>query len=223
MTEKPTDGNLQHHLPYDDLRGWIAEAERLGELRHVTGASWQEEIGMAAEVVSHSDDAPAVLFDEVPGCAPGFRVLSNIFAAKRKNMTLGFPDHLDKSELSDAYADIYSTDSGLIPPVFVDDGPIFENVIEGDAVDLELTYFADYSFASKLKHCWFSRENSKEKSDTPTLLRITNGFHGKEKLSYQIQCEGNDELCSDRFDQKSWFFDEIQHSKKMVQHKISEE
>ena len=138
MNTKPTDGNLNHHLPYDDLRDWLAEAERLGELRHVTGASWQEEIGMAAEVVSHSDDAPAVLFDEVPGCARGFRVLSNIFAAKRKNMTLGFPDHFDKTELSDAYADVYSHDSGLIPPIFVDDGPIFENVIEGDAVDLEI-------------------------------------------------------------------------------------
>ena len=40
--------------------GWIAEAERLGELRRVGGASWQEEIGMAAELVSHSDAAPAV-------------------------------------------------------------------------------------------------------------------------------------------------------------------
>jgi UbiD family decarboxylase len=135
--ERP-GGNLNHHLPYDDLREWIAEAERLGELRHVTGANWQEEIGMAAELVSHSDDAPAVLFDDVPGCASGFRVLTNIFAAKRKNMTLGFPDHLSKTELSNAYADVYSHDSGLIPPVFVDDGPVFQNVIEGDDVDLEI-------------------------------------------------------------------------------------
>jgi UbiD family decarboxylase len=138
MTEKPAAGNLRHSLPYDDLRGWIAEAERLGELRHVTGASWQEEIGMAAEIVSHADDAPAVLFDLVPGCAPGFRVLTNLFAAKRKNMTLGFPVHLGKTELSDAYAEVYSHDSGLIPPVYVEDGPVFENVIEGDAVDLEI-------------------------------------------------------------------------------------
>ena len=37
-------GNLEHRLTYDDLRDWIAEAERLGELRHVTGASWQSDI-----------------------------------------------------------------------------------------------------------------------------------------------------------------------------------
>ncbi len=138
MIEDKPGGNLRHSLPYDDLRDWIAEAERLGELRHVTGANWQEEIGMAAELVSHSDNAPAVLFDQVPGCAPGFRVLTNIFGAKRKNMTLGFPDHLGKTELSDGYAEVYSHDSGLIPPVYVEDGPVFENVIEGDAVDLEI-------------------------------------------------------------------------------------
>ncbi len=131
-------GNLEHRLTYDDLRDWIAEAERLGELRHVTSASWQREIGMAAELVSHADPAPAVLFDEVPGCAKGFRVLVNLFAGRRKNMTLGFAEHLDKVALSDAFAGIQAPESSLIPPVFVDDGPVFENVIEGADVDLEI-------------------------------------------------------------------------------------
>ena len=131
-------GNLEHRLIYDDLRDWIAEAERLGELRHVTGASWQRDIGMAAELVSHADPAPAVLFDEIPGTAEGFRVLVNLFAGRRKNMTLGFPDHLDKVDLSNAFAEIYAPKSNLIPPVIVDDGKIFENVIEGGNVDLEI-------------------------------------------------------------------------------------
>ena len=96
MSQKNENGrragdNLEHVFPYDDLRDWIAEADRLGELRHVTGANWQEEIGMAAEVVSHDDNAPAVLFGEVPGCLKGSRVLVNLFGGKRKNMTLGFP------------------------------------------------------------------------------------------------------------------------------------
>src|SRR5262249_32783778 len=82
---------LPHHLPYADLRGWIAEAEKLGEVRVVTGASWQEEIGMAAELVLHSDTAPCVIFDEIPGCQKGYRVLTNFFGGKAKKMTLGFP------------------------------------------------------------------------------------------------------------------------------------
>ena len=35
-------------IPYEDLRQWVAEAEKLGEIRHVKGASCQQEIGMAA-------------------------------------------------------------------------------------------------------------------------------------------------------------------------------
>ncbi len=129
--------NYAHNIPYEDLREWIEEADRLGELRHVTGASWQEDIGLATELISHSDHAPAVLFDEIPGIRKGFRVLSNLFAGKRKNMTLGFPPELGKVELSEAFAGVYSEDN-TIPPIDVADGPIFENVLMGDEIDVEM-------------------------------------------------------------------------------------
>ena len=112
--------NREQFFPYNDLREWIAETERLGELRHVKGANWQEEIGMAAEVVSHDDKAPAVLFSDVPGCLEGSRVLVNIFGGKRKNMTLGFPADLDKVALSEAFADAFYGDRKLIAPRLVD-------------------------------------------------------------------------------------------------------
>ena len=98
--------NIRHKLTYKNLREWIAEAERLGELRHVWGASW-------------------------------FRVLANLFGGKRKNMSLGFPVDLDKVALSDAFADVYLDDGPLISPVEVVNGPIFENIVMGEAVDLE--------------------------------------------------------------------------------------
>ncbi len=131
-----TGGNLKCVLAYDDLRGWLAEAERLGELRTVRGASWQEDIGLAAEAVIKEDDGPAVLFDDVPGCAPGHRVLMNVFAGKRRNMTLGFPDDLTKTELSDACFETYIKERKTIPHKVVADGPILENVLTGDDVDL---------------------------------------------------------------------------------------
>ncbi len=139
--DKPAEGaggNLKHRIPYDDLRDWIAEAERLGELRRVDGASWQEEIGMAAELVSHDDTAPAVLFGEVPESLAGSRVLVNLFGGRRKNMTLGFPTDLGKVALSDAFARVYGDNDPLIPPNEVADGPILENVMEGPAVDLDI-------------------------------------------------------------------------------------
>jgi UbiD family decarboxylase len=129
--------NVQHGFAYEDLRGWLAEAERLGELEVVTGASWELDIGLAATVTKYRDGSPALLFDEVPGCAKGFRVLANFFGGKRKNMTLGFPTDLDKVALSEGWSKVYSHDpAALIPPVYVDDGPVFENIMIGDDVDV---------------------------------------------------------------------------------------
>ncbi|HEY7322138.1 MAG TPA: UbiD family decarboxylase, partial [Candidatus Binatia bacterium] len=97
------NGQIEPQWRYHDLREWLAEAEKLGELQTVLGASWQEEIGLASDVVIPSDDGPAVIFDEVPGCPKGFRLLINVFAGKRRGMTLGFPQGLTKQELSQAY------------------------------------------------------------------------------------------------------------------------
>src|SRR5512138_2231123 len=109
---------------YEDLRDWLALAEKLGEVRHVKGASWQEDIGMAAELVQHSDVAPCVVFDEIPGFPKGFRVLTNFFGGRRKNMTLGFPLESSKLQLSEAFNETYLRDLKTIPYPFVDGGPV---------------------------------------------------------------------------------------------------
>ena len=62
--------------------------ERLGEVREISGASWQEDIGLAAEAVLRAENGPCVVFDDIPGCPKGFRLLLNMFAGKRRNMTL---------------------------------------------------------------------------------------------------------------------------------------
>src|SRR5580704_15318260 len=115
--------NIAAHVAYDDLREWLAAAERLGEVRHVKGASWQEDIGLAAEAILRAENGPCVVFDEVPGCPKGFRLLLNMFAGRRRNMTLGFSDHLDKWELSDAYREAYLRDMKLVPHEIVEHGP----------------------------------------------------------------------------------------------------
>ena len=128
--------NVKAHIAYDDLREWLARAELLGEVRNVKGASWQEDIGLAAEAILREENGPCVVFDEVPGSPKGFRVLLNMFAGVRRNMTLGFPDHLTKWELSDAFREAYLQEQKPIPHEIVDDGPIFENIVTGDAIDV---------------------------------------------------------------------------------------
>jgi UbiD family decarboxylase len=143
-TEDPraatSNGSEEHgtkpKITYNDLRDWIVRAESLGEVKVVKGASWQEDIGMATEIVQHSDSAPCVIFDEVPGCERGFRVLTNFFGGKRKNMTLGFPAGFNRLELGDALLETYLKELKTLPHREVADGPIFENILTGDDVDV---------------------------------------------------------------------------------------
>jgi 4-hydroxy-3-polyprenylbenzoate decarboxylase len=132
----PEGSNVAAHIAYDDLREWLSAAERLGEVKHLKGATWQEDIGLVAEAILRAEDGPCVVFDEVPGCPKGFRLLLNMFAGVRRNMTLGFPDHLTKWELSDAYREAYLKEPKIIPHEIVEDGPVFENIMMGDDIDV---------------------------------------------------------------------------------------
>lgn len=129
-------GHEHPEFAYRDLREWLAEAERLGEVSHVAGADTEREIGMAAELVMRSDDANCVVFDDIPGVAPGFRVLVNFFGGKRKNMTLGLPTDYSKIALSEAFYSLRKQERAPLAPVEVADGPILQNILEGAAVDL---------------------------------------------------------------------------------------
>ncbi|HTH97548.1 MAG TPA: UbiD family decarboxylase, partial [Stellaceae bacterium] len=91
-----------------------------------------------SEVVLHDENAPAVLFGNVPGTLPGSRILVNFFGGKRQRMTLGFPTDLTKLELSEAFRIHYMATLPRIQPVFVETGPVFENTITGDAIDVGL-------------------------------------------------------------------------------------
>src|SRR6266851_437307 len=76
--------DAEPHIAYTDLREWIAEARKLGEIREAKGLSWQTDIGMASEVILHDENAPCVIFKEVPGTLPGSRILVNFFGGKRQ-------------------------------------------------------------------------------------------------------------------------------------------
>ena len=122
--------------PYSDLRDWLQAVEGMGELRRVNGASWEEDIGRITEMLHHTDESPAVLFDAVPGYPQGYQILVNPLGARRRlAFTLGMDPGIGALELIDAWEQRL----GRIEPVpvtEVKDGPILENVLEGDAIDL---------------------------------------------------------------------------------------
>ena len=137
--ERPVPGATNElRIPYTNMRDWIEEAEKLGEVKYVESATWERDIGMASEVVQHDENAPCVIFGQIPGSLEGSRVLVNFFAGKRMNMTLGFPTDLSKLELTDAFRTTYMEDIKELAHEIVEDGPILENVVEGDDIDVEV-------------------------------------------------------------------------------------
>jgi UbiD family decarboxylase len=130
--------DLKPQIAYTDLREWIEEARKLGEIREVKGLTWQSDIGEAAEVILHDENAPCVVFEDIPGTLAGSKVLVNFFGGLRQRMTLGFPLHLSKLELSEAFREHYMADLKRIPPRYVNDGPVFENAITGDNIDVTI-------------------------------------------------------------------------------------
>jgi 4-hydroxy-3-polyprenylbenzoate decarboxylase len=132
---KPDD--MGQRFAYVDLRDWIREVEKLGEIKRLQGMSWERDIGMVTALLQRNDPSPCAIFDDIPGLRKGFRVLTNFFGAKRANITLGFPPGIARLELSDAFLKAYKDPrSKPIPHVVVEDGPVFENVITGDEVDI---------------------------------------------------------------------------------------
>src|SRR6266550_5274294 len=71
-------------MEYRDLRDWIERVRDLGEMRDVRGATWDEDIGRITEMLHHTDDSPAVLFDDIPGYPSGFRILANANATRTR-------------------------------------------------------------------------------------------------------------------------------------------
>jgi 4-hydroxy-3-polyprenylbenzoate decarboxylase len=120
-----------------DTREWLERVDAIGQLQVVRGVGWEEEIGAVTEMLDHTDGSPAVIFDEIPGYPAGFRVLVNASGSPaRQAVTLSLPPEEGTHEGLNAFW--RRTLDGLkpIPPREVESGPILENVLEGDEVDL---------------------------------------------------------------------------------------
>lgn len=123
----------------DGLRGWLDQVQQMGELLNVKGAHWDAEMGSLTQMLTESSNntAPAILFDEIPGYSKGFRTLYGHFSTiKRVALTLGLPLQNDrKVDIVQRYH-ARMQNMKTIPPRFVKDGPILQNVLEGDEVDV---------------------------------------------------------------------------------------
>src|SRR5258705_5110191 len=130
------DAPSESAVSYRGLREWLDQVNRMGELLHVNGAHWNTEMGSITQMLTEKSNgtAPAILFDEVPGYPKGFRTLYGHFSSiKRVALTLGLPLKQDrKVDIVQRYHRRMQN-MKTIPPRFVKDGPILQNVLEADA------------------------------------------------------------------------------------------
>lgn len=118
-----------------DLRDWIKQVEVAGELQKISGAERMQEIGGILDIYQRDTNRPALLFDDIPGYAKGYRVVCNVMmSVKRIAITLGLPIESTEMDLVNFWRR-YFVDSKMIPPVNVKTGPIMENVMTGKNVN----------------------------------------------------------------------------------------
>lgn len=121
-------------MPAKDLRGFIQDLEKTGDIRHINvEVDWDQEAGAVARRVTENW-GPALLFNQLKDYPPGYRILANSLGTYRRiAVAMGLPPETPVKEL---FAEYDRRSENPIPPVVLETGPCKENIMTGDAVDL---------------------------------------------------------------------------------------
>ncbi len=134
--EPIAEGNLPRS--YEDVRQWLDLVESMGELKRINGADWNLEIGTMAELIyrERSGTIPALLFDRIKGYPEGFRILfGQQTSYRRLALMASLPlDSVGLKLVSRFKEKLHKLRP--IPPRVVKTGPVFENIMAGDAIDI---------------------------------------------------------------------------------------
>jgi len=111
----------------------------IGELTELEGVHWDKEMGSLTQLVHEQilDAPPALLFSRIPGYPDNFRTLYGMLSSpKRLAMTLGISDPGNhRLDLLRAFRKKLNSVQ-LIPPQAVTHGPVLENIVRGEKVDV---------------------------------------------------------------------------------------
>jgi 4-hydroxy-3-polyprenylbenzoate decarboxylase len=113
-----------------DLREYLRQAEAAGELERVSGADADLEIGALYELSLRDPHPTVLLFENIKGYDPSFRVLCNMRTAK---FMVG---DINLEAVKAFRKKPKGKKADPIPPVEVNTGPVMECVLTGDAVDV---------------------------------------------------------------------------------------
>ncbi|MFC1861411.1 UbiD family decarboxylase [Chloroflexota bacterium] len=121
----------------NDLRDYLKQAEELGLCKHVNGADWDLEIGACTELQKLIPDSPVLVFDDIKGYEPGYRVASNLLNnPKLFALVHGLPLNVTGVELVKAWREKKAKECRLSRPVEVKTGSVKENIHLGEDIDI---------------------------------------------------------------------------------------
>jgi 4-hydroxy-3-polyprenylbenzoate decarboxylase len=124
---------------FKDQRGWLDALRAEGELKEITAeVDWNIELGTIMRLAQGTGDGPALLFSNIKDYNGPNARCSQVFGCslssyRRVAMLLGLPPDTHPRELVKVARTILQ---GTIAPKIVKDGPVKENILKGDAVDL---------------------------------------------------------------------------------------
>jgi UbiD family decarboxylase len=123
-------------VAFSDLRAWIDDLEERRELRRISAeVDWDEEIGAITREVS-SRSGPALFFGNIKDHKnmPCRRLFTNGTGTRERVCRfIGVSEQTSYREMVSIFKDRFSRP---VKPVTVARGPVKENIIRGDAVDL---------------------------------------------------------------------------------------
>ena len=123
-------------MAFRDRREWVSKLESEGELRRITAeVDWNLELGNIANM-AFSKGLPALLFESVKDYQnrSGRRVLTGHLINNRQiSLMFGLQKDTHPRELVSQYRERLKN---TIPPVMAKTGPVKENIVKGDQVDI---------------------------------------------------------------------------------------
>lgn len=118
-------------MPNRDLRDFIDQIDGINELIRLDGVDWNEEVGAVYAISSK-----AVLMDNFPGYPSGYRILVRTAdGLKRFFLAANWNTEARGVDLTRAWLE-HQRQFKPIPPKWVKDGPVLENVYTGQDVDV---------------------------------------------------------------------------------------
>ncbi|MGA8356761.1 MAG: UbiD family decarboxylase, partial [Xanthobacteraceae bacterium] len=125
-------------VAFGDLRGWMKALEGAGELQQIDAeVDWNIELGTIARLAQGAGTGPALLFNNIRDYGANARCrqvfTGGLSSARRIAMMLGLPPDTHERELVKIGRTLLTRS---VPPNVVKTGPVKENIVKGDDIDL---------------------------------------------------------------------------------------